>query len=114
DVAALPSGTHAFLSPLRKAQRAMFMLGPGAAAGIELRLQAQAASAAEAGDIVTQLTATTDLLKKMLNRDKLTPAAADLTSVLTSGRFETQGSEARGVWSINKKFLETLLAGQVH
>ena len=50
----------------------------------------------------------------MLNRDKLTPAAADLTGVLTSGHFETRGSEALGVWSIDKKFVEMLLAGQVH
>lgn len=116
DVSSLPSGSRSFLSPLSQTRGAVFTLGPtspSTEAGFELRLRAATDSAAVAADIAGQLTATTDLLRKMLVRDNLKAAPADLTSVLTSGRFVANNNDLSGVWSIDRRFLDKLLSGQV-
>ena len=109
ETSTLPAGTHAFLSPLRKTEQSVFTLGLGQS--VELRLEAATKSVADAGDVATQLTAATDLLRKMLDRDKLKPTPADLSAVLASGRFETQGTRVRGVWGIDRAFLAALAPG---
>ena len=52
-------------------------------------------------------------IKKMLARDKLTPAPGDLTAVLVSGRFEVQKDQITGTWPIPRKFIESLVSGKV-
>jgi hypothetical protein len=112
-LSALPAGASAFLSPLTKVSSAQFTLGPSTDRNFELRLEAATRSAGSAAEVVTQLTATTDLLRRMLVRDKMTPNRADLSGVLVSGRFEARGDVARGVWPIDRRFLDTLASGKL-
>jgi hypothetical protein len=105
DLSGLPDGSH-ILSPLADAQEATFSLRSG-----ELKLDAACASPDIAASIVVRFTATTDLLRKMLQRDKLSPSPADLSGVLIAGRFETRASHAIGTWPLQKEFIESLLGG---
>ena len=105
DLSGLPDGSH-ILSPLADAQEASFSLHEG-----ELQLDASCASPEIAASVVVRFTATTDLLRKMLQRDKLAPSPADLSGVLVAGRFETRASHAIGRWPLQKEFIESLLGG---
>jgi hypothetical protein len=105
DLNGLPDGSH-ILSPLADAQEASFSLHEG-----HLQLDASCASPEIAASVVVRFTATTDLLRKMLQRDKLAPSPADLSGVLVAGRFETRASHAIGTWPLQKEFIESLLGG---
>lgn len=105
DLSGLPDGSH-ILSPLADAQEATFSLRAG-----QLQLDAACDSPDIATSIVVRFTATTDLLRKMLQRDKLSPSPADLSGVLIAGRFETRASHAIGTWPLQKEFIESLLGG---
>jgi hypothetical protein len=115
DVSALPTGTHIFLSPLSQTKRAVFTLRPvlDSSSGLELKLEASSETPAIASDVARQMTTATDLLRRMLARDDLKASAADLSGVLTSGHFESKGSEITGAWAIDRRFIDNLLAGQV-
>ena len=113
DVNALPAGSHSFLSPLARTQGVAFTLGPGASGNLELRMEAAGGSPEDAAQLSKQLTATTDLLTKMLKRDQIKPNAADLSGVLTAGRFVTKDSNVTGAWPIERRFVESLLAGKL-
>jgi hypothetical protein len=105
DLSGLPDGSH-ILSPLADAQEASFSLHDGG-----VHLDASCASPEIAASVVVRFTATTDLLRKMLERDKLAPSPADLSGVLVAGRFETRASHAIGTWPLQKEFIESLLGG---
>ena len=105
DLSGLPDGSH-ILSPLADAQEASFSLGAG-----ELRLDASCTSPEIAASVVARFTATTDLLRRMLQREKLAPSAANLSGVLVAGRFETRASHVIGSWPLPRQFLESVLGG---
>jgi hypothetical protein len=105
DLAGLPDGAH-ILSPLAEANEASFEVREK-----EIRLDAACPSPKVALKIVERFTATTDLLRRMLEREKQTPKPADLSGVLVAGRFQTQASHAIGTWPIEKQFVESLFSG---
>ena len=108
------TGTRSFFSPLALARGTTFTLGPGQAdKSYDLRMMVDCTSPENAADLASQLSKTTDLLKKMLDRDKMTPNPADLSGVLVAGRFEAQQSLVTGQWSIDRSFLESLAAGKI-
>jgi len=107
DLSGLPDGSH-ILSPLADAREVTFSLRSG-----ELQLDAACASPEIAASIVVRFTATTDLLRKMLQRDHLSPSPSDLSGVLIAGRFQTRASHAIGTWPVQKEFVESLLGGAV-
>jgi hypothetical protein len=113
DVNALPAGSHSFLSPLAQTQGVTFALGAGPGENLELRMEASSATPAAAADLAKRLTTTTDLLARMLKRDKMTPNAGDLSGVLVAGRFAAKDSSVTGMWPIERRFLESLLSGKV-
>jgi hypothetical protein len=114
DPNAFPTGSRSFLSPLAQALGTTFTLGPSAdKKSFELRMEVTAATAEDAAKLATQLTDVTDLLKKMLNRDKMKPNAADLSGVLVAGRFEAQQNRVTGSWPIERSFLDSLVSGKV-
>jgi hypothetical protein len=76
-------------------------------------MQVECSSPDDAAKMSAQFSSVTDLLKKMLARDKLTPAPGDLTAVLVSGRFEVQKDQLTGTWPIPRKFIESLVSGKV-
>jgi hypothetical protein len=113
DVSSLPTGSHIFLSPLSQTKSAVFTLAPSPGEGLELKLQAASETPAVAAAIARQMTNATDLLRRMLARDDLKARPADLSGVLTSGHFESKGVEITGAWAIDRRFLDSLLAGQI-
>jgi hypothetical protein len=106
------SGTHAFLEPLSQAQDVTFAVGP-APKGFQLRLEAICATPEIAELMTRRLSASTDLLKKMLDREKMTASPNDLSGVLTSGVFSQQNEKVTGIWPIQRGFLEALAGGKV-
>jgi hypothetical protein len=84
-----------------------------AAKGFQIRLEAVCATPEIAELLTRRLSASTDLLKKMLERDKMTPNPNDLSGVLTSGTFSQQSEKVTGTWPIERGFIESLAGGQV-
>lgn len=110
----LPAGVGPFRTQLQKARNTVFTLGPSQdQQSFELRMQVECSSPDDAAKMSAQFSSVTDLLKKMLARDKLTPAPGDLTAVLVSGRFEVQKDQLTGTWPIPRKFIESLVSGKV-
>jgi hypothetical protein len=91
----------------------VFTLGPADAKAFELRMMVECATPDDATKMAAQFSSVTDLLKKMLERDNLKPAAGDLSSVLLAGRFEAQKDQVVGTWPIERKFIEALVSGKV-
>jgi hypothetical protein len=60
-----------------------------------------------------KLTTTTDLLKKMLEREKMTPNPRDLSGVLVAGTFKSEDKRVVGGWPVERGFLETLVTGKL-
>jgi hypothetical protein len=104
----LAAGTHAFLEPLSQAQDVMFAVG-SAPKGFQVRLEAVCATPEIAELMTRRLSAATDLLKKMLDREHMTPNPKDLSGVLTAGTFSQQNERVTGIWPIERGFLESLL-----
>ena len=115
DLKGLPAGTQAFLSPLARAQGTTFSAGaaPGDPKRFQIQMEIACNTPAEAAELAKQLSATTELLRKMLSRDKLTPNSADLSGVLVAGRFEQKETHVSGVWPIERSFLESLASGKI-
>src|SRR5437899_6815681 len=99
DLSIFPAGTHAFLSPLAQAQQVIFAVGQQGD-HLQVRLEVACNSAEAAAAMVKQLSATTDLLRKMLDRQHLTPNPRDLSGVLTAGTFEQQNALVTGTWPV--------------
>jgi hypothetical protein len=108
----LGSGTHAFLEPLSQAQEVTFAVG-SAPKGFQIRVEAVCATPEIAELLTRRLSASTDLLRKMLEREKMTPNPNDLSGVLTAGTFSQQREQVTGTWPIERGFLESLAGGKI-
>lgn len=108
----LAAGTHAFLEPLSQAQDVTFAVG-SASKGLQIRLEAVCATPEIAELMTRRLSAATDLLKKMLDREHMTPNPNDLSGVLTAGTFSQQKDHVNGTWPIERGFIESLAGGKV-
>lgn len=114
DAKSLPVGLGPFKSQLEKARGTVFTLAPSAdQKSFELRMIVDCAAPDDAAKMAAQFSTVTDLLKRMLDRDKLKPAAGDLSGVLIAGRFEAQKEQVTGTWPIERKFIESLVSGKV-
>jgi hypothetical protein len=114
DAKSLPSGLGPFKSQLEKARDTVFTLGPSAdAKSFELRMTVDCATPEDATKMAAQFSSVTDLLKKMLARERLKPASADLSGVLIAGTFQAQKDQVTGTWPIERKFIESLVSGKV-
>jgi hypothetical protein len=114
DAKSLPAGLGAFRTQLEKARGTVFTLGPSANSNaFEVRMTVDCTSPDEATKMAAQFSSVTDLLKKMLDREKLKPDAGDLSSVLIAGHFEAQKDQVTGTWPIERKFIESLVSGKV-
>jgi len=111
DVNNFPAGTHAFLSPLAQAQNIVFAIGPEGNR-LQIRLDAACANPESAAALAAQMTATTAYLKKMLERDHMTPNAGDLSGVLVAGAFQQKDQRVVGTWPVERSFVEALATGK--
>jgi len=112
DPGTFPAGSHSFLAPLAQAQKIAFALGPQDDR-FRIRLEITSPSAAAAGELVKQLTSATDLLKKMIVLQHMTPNPSDLSGVLVSGTFTQQDTLVTGIWPIDRSFVQAMASGQV-
>jgi hypothetical protein len=114
DAKTLPAGLGPFRTQLSKARNTVFTLGPSQdQKAFELRMLVDCTAADDAAKMAAQFASVTDLLRKMLDRDKLKPASSDLSGVLVAGRFEVQKDQVTGTWPIERKFIESLVSGKV-
>lgn len=119
DPTGVPTGTRAFLTPLSAAQDASFSFRPaeaggsGAAAKFEIRLDASCASADVATQLASVLTQTTDLLRSLVVKDKLTPDNSSLTGLLLSGHFQSRAASVTGTWPMDQKMIQNLISGEI-
>ncbi len=110
----LPAGLGPFRSQLSQARGTVFTLAPSQdPSKFELKMTVDCLAAADAAKMAEQFSSVTELLKKMLDRDKLKPATSDLSGVLVAGRFEVQNDQVTGTWPIERKFIESLASGKV-
>jgi hypothetical protein len=112
SVDGFPSGTRSFFSPLARARNVTFAAGPKGDR-LALRLDVTCATPEAAAELVKQLAGTTDLLKKMIVRDHLTPNPSDLSGVLVAGTFQQQENRVTGTWPLERSFVEALASGQI-
>jgi hypothetical protein len=114
DAKSLPAGLSPFRTQLAQARNTIFTLGPTPdQKAFELRMMVDCAAPEDASKMASQFSSVTDLLKKMIERDKLKPTAADLSGILIAGRFEAQKDQVTGTWPIERKFIESLVSGKV-
>ena len=106
----LPEGTHMFARSIERAERVILALS---ADGSQLtaRLDVQCHTGQEAEDIASQLTQVTTKLRDMIQREHQTPNPADLSGVLSSGSFRSEGRRVIGSWPIDRRFVENVLGG---
>ena len=81
--------------------------------GFQIRLEAVCATPEIAELMTRRLSATTDMLKKMLERDHMTPNPNDLSGVLTAGTFSQHKDHVTGNWPIDSGFFESLAGGKL-
>lgn len=112
DVKNLPTGTHSFLTPLAQADQVTFAVGPDGQR-LQIRLEVSCASPQVAEQMAAQLNKTTDLLKKMLDRDHMKANPNDLSGVLVAGNFEQRDKNVIGKWPVERAFVEALASGAV-
>ena len=106
------AGTHAFLEPLSQAQEVTFAVG-SAPKGFQIRLEALCATPEIAELMTRRLSESTNMLKKMLEREHMTASPNDLSGVLTAGTFAQQKEQVSGTWPIERGFIESLAGGKL-
>jgi len=106
----LPPGTRVFARALQPAKRAVFTVAPEASQ-FALGIDVVCRNAEDAAVLRTQLEGLTKMLTSLIQRENKTPSATDLSSILTSGRFERQDKRVLGRWSVPRVFVESLGSG---
>jgi hypothetical protein len=107
----LPAALRIFAVSVQSADSVVISLAAapaGSSDAFEIKLDAQCPSAATADAIRNQLEIETKMLKLELTREQERPNPADLTGLLTSGTFGTNGKEATGEWPVHKELLKAL------
>lgn len=107
----LPSGTHMFARSMRNADDIVLALGPREKAfGATLDLRCR--SEHDASAIAESLRQATGKLRDLLAMENRQPSPRDLSGVLASGAFRSEGPRVVGNWTIERVFFEELLAGK--
>jgi hypothetical protein len=106
----LPPGTRMFAHTMEDSDGVSIAIAP-AGSRFEARLNVQCRSGQQAAALAAQLASITGMLREMIAREHQTPNPSDLSGVLTSGRFNQQGTHVTGSWPLEKGFVEGLLGG---
>jgi hypothetical protein len=107
----LPAGTKPFARAMEHADSVTLAFVPEGQR-LAAHLNVHCRSAQDATELVSQLSQTTDLLRKMITREHQTPNPADFSGVLTSGTFRSEGTRVVGYWPIERAFVVNMLGGQ--
>jgi hypothetical protein len=108
----LPSETHSLLAPLAQTQEVTFAVGPKDQ-HLQVRLEVACSTPQAAAALTNELTSTTGLLKRMMEREHRTPNSRDLSGILVAGSFQQQDRIVTGTWPIERDFVEALANGRV-
>jgi hypothetical protein len=106
----LPSGTRMFAHSIEQADRVILSFsvdGRNLAAHLDVLCRDERA----AMEIAGQLAAATARLRQMIELENHKPNPADLSGVLTSGTFRSQGRKVIGYWPIDRSFAISILGG---
>jgi hypothetical protein len=106
----LPACTQMFARSLERAQAVMLSLVPEGSR-FAAKLHVRCASDADAAALAAELNKTTALLRELIQRAHQTPNPADLSGLLTSGSFRSEGTRVSGYWPVERSLLENLLGG---
>jgi hypothetical protein len=106
----LPSGTRMFARTIEEAGEIRLELdreGDRLAAKLEIQCRDEGG----ATRMAAELNRITGMLGDMIERERQKPNPADLSGVLTSGTFRSEGTRVYGHWPIERAFLENMLNG---
>ncbi len=106
----LPSGTRMFAHSMEQADTVTLSLTQDGTR-LAAKLDVLCPDAQNAAAIAADLNHVTGLLKELIAREHQTPSAMDLSGVLTSGSFRTEGRRVYGYWPIERQFIASLLSG---
>jgi hypothetical protein len=106
----LPAGTRLFATGMERAETVTLAFAPEGH-GLAARLDIRCRDERDAADLASQLTRTTSLLRETMERERQKPNPADLSGVLTSGVFRTEGRRVLGYWPIERAFVQNVLGG---
>jgi hypothetical protein len=106
----LPAGTRIFARSMEQAEAVTLAFAPEGR-GLAARLDVRCRNERDAADLASQLTHTTSLLRETMEREHQKPNPADLSGVLTSGAFRTEGRRVLGYWPIEPAFVQNVLGG---
>ncbi len=113
DVAAVPTGARSFISPLESAENIIISIGPSDNR-LQVNLNVLCTSDTAAADLVAKLEGATNMLRKMLDREKQRPNPRDLSSILIAGTFRRDGRRVTGEWPMQRDFVEAVVSGSVN
>jgi hypothetical protein len=103
----LPVGTKMFADKMDRAQSATIWLA-GTKDHFSARMGVRCASVSDAVAMASDLTAVTNLVRRVIESENKIPNPADLSGFLTSGVFHNEGSKVIGEWPIQQALIETL------
>ena len=106
----LPQGTRMFARSIESADSVTLALAPDGRR-LAAKLNVLCRSEQDASQVATELGRITALLRDLIEREHQTPNPADLSGVLSSGSFRTDGRRVYGYWPIERKFVENMLGG---
>ena len=106
----LPPGTRMFARSIAQADSVVLAFAPEGNR-LAARLDVRCRSDRDASDIAGELSRATAMLRDMIEREHQKPNPADLSGVLTSGTFRSEGTRVIGHWPIEKSFIENVLSG---
>jgi hypothetical protein len=109
----LPTGTRSFTRSIEHADRVILTLGLEDSR-FAVRMNVLCVTEGEAAEVVSQLTQATATLREMIRRENAVPNPADLSGVLASGEFRTEGVRAIGHWWIDDAFVDNVWRGGVN
>lgn len=108
----LPAGGKLFATALADAEVANFGLDR-AGTSFFVTLEARTKSIEQASIVVMELTKITTTMAAYFERLGQKPSPADLSGVLTAGKFGQEGNNVKGRWPIGQQFIEALIGGRL-
>ena len=109
----LPAGTRSFTRSIEHADRVVLTLN-AEDGRYAAKMEIQCTTEGEATEVAGQLRQATATLRDLIARENLKPNPADLSGVLASGEFRTEGVRAIGRWWIEDSFLDNVWSGGVN
>jgi hypothetical protein len=112
DVRSLPTGTRSFVSPLESADSIVLSVGPSNDK-LSMKLEVMCATEASAADLAAKLQGATEMLRKMLERERVKANPGDLSGLLIAGTFRREAKRVMGSWPVDRALIESIAAGRV-